>query len=196
MSYTAHSNVMTIMRHGSQPLEQENERKEKNNKASHKRINHCKLCKVPAFYYFHHQGAGVDFKANWSGATLIFCKPTLEGNIEHWLWPNPKLLPTQYHFKSSYTCSCRMSLYWGRGGINFKIQTLGSPLCSTRTRTWPSPWHQMDTLLAWLLCYSQVTLCNDSCCSQKTKASQKCHSFAVLARRNYCIAITVVYFTD
>ncbi len=96
MSYTAHSNVMTIMRHGSQPLEQENERKEKNNKASHKRINHCKLCKVPAFYYFHHQGAGADFKANWSGATLMFCKPTLEGNTEHWLWPNPKLLPTQY----------------------------------------------------------------------------------------------------
>ncbi len=30
---------------------------------------------------------------------------------------------------------------------------------------------------------------------EKTKAYQKCHIFAVLARRNYCTAMTVMYFS-
>ncbi len=50
--------------------------------------------------------------------------------------------------------------------------------------------------MAVVLQYFQVIVCKDSCCSQKMKASQKCHSVAVLARRNYCFAITVVYVNN
>ncbi len=70
-------------------------------------------------------------------------------------------------------------------GVNSDSQTMGHPLCSTGTWTQPSPWQQMDAVLAWLLHYLQVTVCNDSGSSQKMKASEQCHSFAVLSKRNY-----------